>query len=187
MGWKAWILPIVALGGCSYATFILPERWAGPRPSMGLPSLWFLPLSFLAMVLVGGGQEELGWRGYILDPIENRLGPWLGNLVLGIVWAVWHLPLFFIPYTSQASMPFAGFAILMTGWSFFFSWVRHASQKRVFSGLYAHGVADTFGSLFPTFTMASDPSRVRFWIWVSLNLAIGLGAMAVRSFKRSRT
>ncbi|MGP8175599.1 MAG: lysostaphin resistance A-like protein [Terracidiphilus sp.] len=183
MGWKAWILPIIVLGGCSYATFLLPERWAGPRPGINLPSLWFLPLSFLAMLILGGGQEELGWRGYILDPIEERLGPWLGNLVLGVVWAVWHLPLFFIPDTSQASMPFAGFVLLMTGWSCIFSWVRQASGKRVFSGIYAHGVADTFGSLFPTIAMATDASRTRFWIWVSLNFAIGLGALAIRSLK----
>lgn len=121
----------------------------------------------------------MGWRGYILDPIEDRLGPFVSNLVLGVVWAVWHLPLFFIPDSSQTSMPFAGFVLLMTGWSCFFSWVRQSSGKRVFSGLYAHGVANTHGSLFPKI----DASRDQFWVWVSLNSAIGLGAMAVRSLK----
>jgi membrane protease YdiL (CAAX protease family) len=186
LGWKAWIIPIIVLGGSTYAVYMLPERWVGPRPATGLP-LWFLPLFLLAMVVLGGGQEELGWRGYILDPMEDRLGPSLGNLVLGVVWAVWHLPLFFIPYTCQASMPFAGFMLLMTGWSCFFSWVRQSSGKRVFSGLYAHGVANTFGSMFPTIVMATDASRDRFWIWVSLNFAIGLGTMAIRSLKSNGT
>ena len=53
------------------------------------------------MIFLGGGQEELGWRGYILDRLEERLGPWLGNLVLAVIWAVWHVPLIFIPGTSQ--------------------------------------------------------------------------------------
>jgi CAAX protease family protein len=178
LGWKAWIVPIIVLGGSSYAVYMLPERWVGPSPATSF-SAWFLPFFLLAMVVLGGGQEELGWRGYILDPIEDRLGPLLGNLVLGVVWAVWHLPLFFIPNSSQASMPFAGFVLLMTGWSCFFSWVRQSSGKRVLSGLYAHGVANTFGSLFPMI----DASRDRFWIWVSLNFAIGLGTIAVRSLK----
>ena len=187
LGWKAWIFPIIVLGGSSYAVHMLPERWVGPRLGIGLPNLWFLPLFFLAMVFLGGGQEEIGWRGYILDPIEDRLGPLLGNLVLGVVWAVWHLPLFFIPNTSQAYMPFAGFVLLMIGWSCFFSWVRQSSGKRVFSGLYAHGVANAFGSTFPTIVMARGASRDRFWIWASLNFAIGLGAMAIRSLKSDRT
>ena len=182
LGWKAWIIPIIVLGACSYAVYMLPEGWVGPRRGTGFPAS-FLPVFLLAMIILGGGQEEVGWRGYILDPLEDRLGPLLGNLVLGVVWAVWHLPLFFIPYTSQASMPFAGFALLMTGWSCLFSWVRQSSGRRVFSGLYAHGVANTFGSLFPMM----DASLDRFWIWVSLNFAVGLAAMAVRSLKSGQT
>ena len=85
------------------------------------------------MIFFGGGQEELGWRGYILDPLEERLGPWLGNLVLAVVWAVWHVPLFFIPGTSQIFVPFAGFTLVLVGYSYFFAAVRQAAGKRTMS------------------------------------------------------
>ena len=53
------------------------------------------------MVFLGGGQEEIGWRGYILPFLENKFGRWLGSGILGLIWAFWHLPLWFIPGTNQ--------------------------------------------------------------------------------------
>lgn len=117
LGWKVWILPIIVSGGSTFAAWILPELWGVPRLGIRLPSLWFLRFFLLIMAFLAGGQEELGWRGYILDPIEERLGPWLGNLVLGGVWAIWHLPLFLTPGSGQASIPFAGFLLLTTEYS----------------------------------------------------------------------
>ena len=182
-GWKVWILPIFVVGGSTCAAWILPELWGAPRLGLRLPSLWVIPRYFLIMVFFGGGQEELGWRGYILDPIEERLGPWLANLVVGVVWAIWHLPLFLLPGTGQAFTPFVGFILLTTGYSWFFSWVRQASGKRTFSGLYVHGLANVFGSVFPTVVMAAGKPQARYWIWASLTFAIGLATMAIRSIK----
>ena len=82
LGWQAWLVPILVLGGSTWVAWILPELWGEPRLEMLLPSVWVFPPVLLYMTLFGGGQEELGWRGYILDPLEARLGAWLGNLVL---------------------------------------------------------------------------------------------------------
>jgi membrane protease YdiL (CAAX protease family) len=147
---------------------------------MLLPSVWvFLPY-LLLMILLGGGQEELGWRGYILDPLEERLGPWLGNLVLGVVWAVWHTPLFFIPGTSQVFVPFAGFTLVLIGYSYFFACVREASGKRTMASLVAHGWGNAFVPLFPTIVMAGGAAQQRYWIWAGLTLLDGVLAMIVR-------
>jgi hypothetical protein len=132
------------------------------------------------MIFLGGGQEELGWRGYILDPMEERLGPWLGNLVLGVVWAVWHVPLFFIPGTTQIFVPFLGFALVLIGYSYFFAWVRQASGKRTMAGLVAHGWGNAFVPLFPTLVMAGGAAQQRYWIWAGLTLLAGVVAMIVR-------
>jgi membrane protease YdiL (CAAX protease family) len=153
---------------------------------MFLPSVWVFPPYALIMILVGGGQEELGWRGYILDPLEERLGPWLGNLVLGVVWAVWHLPLFFIPGTSQVFMSFPGFILLMVGYSWFFAWVRQASGKLTMAGLIAHGMSNAFVPLFPTLVMVEGAAQPRYWIWISLTFVIGLVTMIIRSRNGAR-
>jgi membrane protease YdiL (CAAX protease family) len=183
-GWRAWLLPVLILGGSTWLAWILPELWGAPRLEMLLPSIWIFPPYFLIMVLLGGGQEELGWRGYILDPLEERLGPWLANLVLGVIWATWHLPLFFIPGTSQNYMSFWGFMLLTIGYSWFFAWVRQVSGKRTLAGLMTHGWANAFIPLFPTLVMTSGTAQPRFWIWVSLTFVIGLITMIIRSRKQ---
>jgi len=182
-GWKAWLVPILVLGGSTWLAWVLPELWGEQRLAMLLPSVWVFPPYVLIMILLGGGQEELGWRGYILDPMEERLGPWLGNLVLGVIWAIWHLPLFFIPGTSQTFMPFAGFMLLTIGYSWFFAWVRQASGKRTLAGLVSHGWANAFIPLFPTLVMSEGAVQPRFWIWVGLTFVIGVVTMTVRSQK----
>ncbi len=183
LGWRAWLVPILVLGGSTWLAWMLPELWGEPRVEMLLPSLWVFPPYVAIMILFGGGQEELGWRGYILDFMEERLGPWLGNLILGVVWAFWHLPLFFIPGTSQTLMPFGGFVLLTVGYSWFFAWVRKASGKRTLAGLTTHGWANAFIPLFPTVIMVSGASQSRYWIWVCLTFMIGLFTMAIRSRK----
>jgi uncharacterized protein len=183
LGWRVWLLPIIVLGGSTWIAWRLPELWGEPRVEMLLPSAWAFPPYVLLMILLGGGQEELGWRGYIVDHLEARLGVWSGNLVLGVIHAFWHLPLFLIPGTGQAFMPFAGFVLLITGYSWFFAWARHASGKRTWAGLITHGWANAFIPLFPTVVMVSGAAQPRYWIWVSLTFAIGLITTAIRSRK----
>lgn len=187
LGWKVWILPVLVSGGINFAAWILPELWGAPRLATYLPSLWVLPFFLLTMAFLAGGQEELGWRGYILDPIEARLGPWLGNVVLGAIWAVWHVPLFLTPGSGLDRIPFAGFMLFTMGYSWFFSWVREASGKRTFSGIYAHGLINAFGSVLPTVTMTAGARQIRYWIWASLAFAIGLLTMTLRSKGSSGT
>lgn len=50
--------------------------------------------TFVAVALVGGGQEEPGWRGFALDRYQARHSPVRATLLLGLVWGAWHLPLY---------------------------------------------------------------------------------------------
>jgi CAAX protease family protein len=61
--------------------------------------------------------EEPGWRGFALPRLIERLGPNGGTLMLGVGWALWHLPLFAIPGTAQYHTPLLPFVITVTAWS----------------------------------------------------------------------
>jgi membrane protease YdiL (CAAX protease family) len=50
--------------------------------------------TFLFVALLGGGQEEPGWRGFALDRFQARYSPVRATLLLGLVWGLWHLPLY---------------------------------------------------------------------------------------------
>jgi len=79
---------------CLLGTIILPGAF------YHAPSLSFVlnvPLNFLLAFLMGPLFEELGWRGFALPRMQRLQGPLIGSLLLGILWAFWHLPLFLMP------------------------------------------------------------------------------------------
>ncbi|OPL07767.1 MAG: hypothetical protein AVO33_03815 [delta proteobacterium ML8_F1] len=67
---------------------------------------------FLVMSVFAGGLEEIGWRGVLLDHLKNRMS--LKNLVIftGVVWALWHYPMFFIQEGNSGN--FNGFAYMLS-------------------------------------------------------------------------
>ena len=180
LGWKAYIFPIIILGGSTFIAWFFPELFGEKRLSMLLPSIWIFIPCFFFMIFLGGGQEEFGWRGYALPILENKFGIWFANIILGIIWSIWHIPTWFITGTSQSYMNFGGFVLLMTGYSFIFSWIRKISGNRSFSGLYVHGLANSFIPIMPTLNMQESMSQPRYWIWVTLTFFIGILITALR-------
>jgi uncharacterized protein len=78
------------------------------RESFAQPPLGEL-LPLVAFMLILGPMEELGWRGYATPVLQRAMAPIWAGLVVGIVWALWHVPAFFLGGTPQSGwdiMPF---------------------------------------------------------------------------------
>ena len=183
LGWEAYVFPIIIFGGSSFIAWFFPELFGEERLPMLLPSVWLFVPYLLIMILLGGGQEEFGWRGYALPILESKFGIWFANIILGIIHAFWHVPLWFITGSSQSYMNFGGFILLIVGYSFILSWIRKISGNRPFSGLYAHGLANAFIPLMPTLIMQKDLPQPHFWIWVVLTFIIGIIITLIRDKK----
>lgn len=63
----------------------------------------------LPLLIIGGGLEELGWRGILQPKLEKVINYLPSILIVGIIWSIWHLPLWFIKGTPQNSFPFGLF------------------------------------------------------------------------------
>jgi membrane protease YdiL (CAAX protease family) len=137
------------------------------------------------MTIFGGGQEEIGWRGYILPFLEKRYGLILGSLILGTIWAVWHIPLFFTPGTNQEHINFIAYLLHLIGLSWFFSWIIEVSGNRLLSGLIAHGSLNTFFEYFPLLNMNTNSKQTLYWIYSIVTFIVGIIIAIMRSIKRA--
>lgn len=90
----------------------------------------------LAMGLVISVAEEVGWRGYALPRLEARYGAFLGSTLLGVVWYVWHIPMFVglgVPLDLVLVM-----LLYFTGASLFMSWIARGTGGSLLLASLAH-------------------------------------------------
>ena len=107
---------------------------------------WLLvPLNFVLVFLVGGPLgEEFGWRGCVLPALEKRFGPPWASLLLGAIWTVWHLPLFFISASAQHGLPFWLFGLLTLALCILLTWVYHGSGDSLLLVMLLHAAVNTW-------------------------------------------
>jgi uncharacterized protein len=156
--WLLLILVPLALAG---AAVWMSASFHDYKPDLALleQPLLILPL-FLFMFFLGGSvQEEFGWRGYALPRLLEIQAPFMASLVLGLIWGVWHLPLFFMTGVSQEYMPFAVFLPLAVAFSFLFTWAYLRTDANLFSALLFHTTINTSLSLFPTVELEAGGER----------------------------
>jgi membrane protease YdiL (CAAX protease family) len=112
------------------------------RPVEGL-RVW------LSLLLGGPLGEEFGWRGFALPAMQDRLGWRAAGLGLGLVWGVWHLPLFFIDGTAQAHIPPVLFLLSVVAMSIVFAWLANRSAGSVVAALVFHTAINYWPSVVP--------------------------------------
>lgn len=69
-------------------------------------------------MIIGGGLEEIGWRGYLLPKLLEKNSPIKSTLIVGCIWSMWHFPMWFVLGSNQQSLEFVPFAISCISTSF---------------------------------------------------------------------
>lgn len=101
--------------------FILPQCLISGYES-GAP--FFAIVVMIPMMLFGGGLEEAGWR-FILQPeLEKKYSFITSTILVGAIWWLWHLPLFYINNVSQYGQHYLAFGINVLGLSFALACIR---------------------------------------------------------------
>ena len=72
--------------------------------------------------------EEIGWRGYALPRLTARLGLAPASVVVGVLWALWHLPFFFIQGVDKTGQSFLVYLLACTAMSIAMAWLDLADR-----------------------------------------------------------
>ncbi len=109
---------VYALLGNAVDVSLLPERLGGYVPALMLTAL------------IGGGQEEFGWRGYALPRLEARHHPAVATLIVGVLWGFWHLPIVAADPAFQHGLDVAALVpvillslVSVVGYAFLLTWL----------------------------------------------------------------
>jgi membrane protease YdiL (CAAX protease family) len=150
----------------------------GTAPASGrlLMTIVNLPL----ILLLGGPMgEEFGWRGLALPVLQDRFGWRAASLGLGLVWGVWHLPLFFIDGTAQDRIPPALFMLSVVAMSVVFAWLVNRTAGSVVSALVLHTAINFWPSVVPV--LPTEGSYRAYAFVVAMLALLAFGLMAKRS------
>ena len=81
----------------------------------------------------------MGWRGFLLPRLQTRFNPLVSTILVGVVWALWHLPLWLIPGSVwQESIPYGAFALITISSSFLYTWVVNNTDGSMLMAFIIH-------------------------------------------------
>lgn len=171
--------PAVIVGGIAIASALtdLSLEWNDPAE-------WYLAIPVFLYVLVLGGPlgEELGWRGYALTRLQARHHPVIAATTVGLMWALWHAPLFAIDGTVQSSLPVMAFGAQIVVTSFIYTWLWNRTSSLPLVVAF-HASFNTSVGLFPILPDSTGGSTLPLWIGIALG-AVAVGALLVSTRAR---
>jgi len=126
---------------------------------------------FIFILIAGGGQEEFGWRGFAQEPMQQRHGILRGSILLGLIWSIWHLPLWFMPGEGHTYYSFLAFSIYTTSISVIIGWYYNASDKKMVIPWLIHAAGNVAVPFFPVLHLEPVP-QPGYWVWTSLNVLV---------------
>jgi membrane protease YdiL (CAAX protease family) len=91
--------------------------------------------------LLGGGQEEFGWRGFAQPELQERYGAFRAAIVVGMFWGLWHLPQF-LPGGFRADwgpLMVGSYFVGIIGFSVLLAWVFNGSGGSAWLAMVMHG------------------------------------------------
>jgi uncharacterized protein len=130
-----------------------------PTPNLSGSVLVVLLVEFVRILFLGGPLgEELGWRGFALPRLQQHRTALTSSVLVGVIWGLWHIPLYFVSGTGQhellrtgTSPAFAigGFVGWTIGLSVLFTWLFNQTRGSLIVVILFHAAVN-LAAFLPT-------------------------------------
>lgn len=173
--WYVFVLLVIPASEIVGAV-VLPGAVTSYQPVTAAMALGY-PLAFVSTFVLGGPLgEEPGWRGFALPRLQAARGPLVGSVVLGVVWAVWHFPLFWTGVWTPLSLGnVLMFVAMITALTVVMSWVFNNVGGSLLITMLMHASFNTFANKIVA-PMFPAPLLTEFGLLPEL---VGFGIVAI--------
>ena len=163
IGARWWLtalgLPLVILTA-GVALFV---AFGGPvdLDSFPFPGIYLFALAW--GTVWGGGQEDLGWRGFMLPLLQEKYSALASSVLVGVAWAGWHLPLFLNATTTHGGWPLSQqllWVVSILAGSILWTWMYNSTGGSVLAVAVFHAGVNAMGIFHPADTEAMTPGGV---------------------------
>ena len=174
-----WGIALIGVPALLLAGVIFLPGTLGSFTTEGLGAgLLIYPVQLLGIVFLGGGLEEIGWRGFAQPKLQKKCPPLLAAMLIGVLWAGWHAPLFLTqiwdtPRGSIAQVLL--YTVVVIGLSVIMAWVRNGSDS-ILAAILAHASVNcSLGVL----VVAFPDSLVETTNWWGMGILVAAIVLAV--------
>jgi membrane protease YdiL (CAAX protease family) len=129
----------------------------GAWPAFGQTAWYVMAAALVFSTWVQAG-EEIGWRGYALPRLADRFGLAAASVILGIIWASWHLPLFFVATGDTLGQSFPVYLLQVTALSVAAAWLYWNTRGSLLLVMLLHAAVNNTKDIVPSAVPgATDP------------------------------
>lgn len=152
---KLWWLPLLFLMPLiNGSAMVLGILTGGAAPNLPFIQQWYLiPVLFIVgfIPISNAFREEIGWRGFAIERLQSRQNALMTSIIIGFVWGIWHLPLYFFPIAMDiyGSKPFWLFITNTITLSIIMTWLYNNNNKSIFTGVTFHVALNITPAIFP--------------------------------------
>jgi uncharacterized protein len=179
-----WALAILTPIALTVTATVLNVALGAPTPTSAELARWpdalVTGLLILCVPFIGGAWEEPGWRGYALPRLLTSRTPMAASLVLGVIWAVWHVPLFLTGDQHWSDLVLVVFASVV------FTWLFQNALQSVLIAMVLHATNNAVsGEYFSQMFTGKDSVRQSWLLVLVWGVAAALAVHFSHVFRRS--
>jgi membrane protease YdiL (CAAX protease family) len=161
-------------------------QWSAMQPGLLDLTVGEVALFFVILLATDGLGEEAGWRGFALPEWLTRNGALAASLGVGLLWALWHVPLLVTDGAALDRTPLAFLLLDLPATSVAYTWLFLRSRRSAFLAAILHAALSLWA---PEAVTAGTAGQLAFvlaakWLLVVMILLTGLEPTARRKGQR---
>ena len=145
-GAQWYVFAIGYMASIKLGTALIYRIATGAWPTFGQTPWYLMAVAIVFSTPVQAG-EEIGWRGYALPRLARGIGLAPASMVLGVIWACWHLPFFFIPGSDNYGRSFPMYLLAVTALSVAMAWLYWRTNGSLFMTMLMHAALNNTATI----------------------------------------